>query len=65
MGYGSYSRRPKDNWVAPEHARFARSMERDWVRDDLGRPVNPRKRELVINKKPLVMREREIVEKST
>ena len=40
-------------------------MERDWVRDDLGRPVNPRKRELVINKKPLVMREREIVEKST
>lgn len=65
MGYYGNSRRAKDNWVAPEHARFARSMERDWVRDDFGKPVNPRKRELVIEKKPLVMREQERIEKTS
>jgi hypothetical protein len=48
---------PHDRWVAPEHARFARSMRRDYIRDDLGRPVRPKKRELVVDNRPQVMKQ--------
>jgi hypothetical protein len=48
---------PYDRWVAPEHARFARSMRRDYIRDDFGRPIRPLKRELLVDNRPLVMKE--------
>lgn len=46
----------RNNWVCPEHERFASSMKRDFPRDDLGRPLREYGRELVIDKKPNVMR---------
>lgn len=54
---------PYDRWVAPEHARFARSMRRDYIRDDLGKPIRPLKRELVVDGRPLVMKEAKDISK--
>ncbi len=49
----------RDSWVAPEHGKVARSMKRDYIRDDFGRPVLPKKRELVVDARPQVMKEEE------
>lgn len=49
--------RPKDNWVSPFHARDARAMERDYPRDEYGRPIrDARGRQLLIDKRPVIMR---------
>jgi len=64
--YSSHTPRnpnPHDRWIAPEHARFARSMRRDYVRDDLGKPIRPLKRELVVDNRPLVMKEMKDISK--
>lgn len=53
--------RPKKNgkkpndWVAPEHQKMVRDMERDFPRDDLGRRVEGRERELVIDPRPTLL----------
>jgi hypothetical protein len=39
-----------DSWVAPEHGRFAKTMRRDWYRDDHGRPIKEFGRHLVVEK---------------
>ncbi len=53
------SKRPRqtpDSWVAPEHAKIAMSMERDFPRDDLGRKIDGRQRELVVDPRPNIMK---------
>ena len=42
-------------WVAPEHARIAASMRRDYPRNNKGEPLPGAKRELVVDKRPTVM----------
>lgn len=42
-------------WVAPEHSKVARSMNRDYPRDDWGRPIRECGRELKIDSRPSVM----------
>lgn len=46
---------PADVWVSPFHERFARSMERDYPRDDWGKRIPGKSRELKIDKRPNVM----------
>lgn len=46
---------PNLAWVAPEHARIAASMEADYPRDDFGYPVPEKKKELVLDKRPLIL----------
>lgn len=48
-------RREKDNWTAPEHARLAQDMVRDYPRDDYGRRIPGKSRELILDKRPSVM----------
>jgi hypothetical protein len=46
----------KNSWVAPEHARDASAMTRDYPRDDYGAPIKDnRGREIKIDKRPTIM----------
>lgn len=55
----SYGRRKYNDsaWVAPEHSRDARAMDRDFPRDEYGRKIlDSRGRQLLIDQRPSVMR---------
>lgn len=48
--------RAKNAWTAPEHGKIASAMERDYPRDDWGRPIRDnRGRELKIDIRPTIM----------
>ncbi len=52
--------RPKEdfassNWAAPEHQRVARSMIRDYPRDDWGRRIPNKPKELKVDIRPTSM----------
>ncbi len=48
--------RLNDSWLAPEHARLATDMKRDWPRDDWGRPIRDgRGKLLVLDPRPTIM----------
>lgn len=55
MSYGC--RNHNDSaWIAPEHSRDARGMERDFPRDDYGRKIlDSRGRQLLIDKRPTIL----------
>jgi hypothetical protein len=44
------------SWLAPEHVRLAQDMRRDYPRDELGRRIDGKPRELVLDNRPTVMR---------
>lgn len=46
---------PNDSWVAPEHYRFSRGMRRDYDRDEEGKPIKHRGRNLVVDPRPTIM----------
>jgi len=46
---------PKESWTAPEHKSEARSMRRDYPRDDLGNKIPGKGKELQVDKRPTVM----------
>lgn len=43
------------SWVAPEHARSASGMIRDYPRDEKGQKIEGTERELKIDKRPTIM----------
>lgn len=47
---------PNDVWVSPFHAKYARGMERDYPRDDYGRPIKHLGRVLKVDPRPEIMR---------
>jgi hypothetical protein len=56
--YVPYKRRKKpqpDYWVAPEHWKFARNMDRDYERDHDGRPIRENGKRLVLDPRPEIM----------
>ena len=42
-------------WIAPEHARAALGMRRDYPRDDWGVPLRETGKELVLDPRPQIM----------
>lgn len=44
----------KPSWYAPEHAKVASSMKRDFPRNDKGEAIGTT-RELVVDKRPTIM----------
>lgn len=50
-------KRPNRNaWRAPEHGKLTKDMIRDYPRDDLGRKIEGRERELVADCRPEILR---------
>lgn len=47
--------RPKEIWTAPEHSRVAQAMEKDYPRDDWGRRIPGKPRELRVDPRPTIM----------
>lgn len=48
--------KPSHNWRAPEHMKMTSDMERDFPRDDFGRPLEGSKRDrLVLDPRPKIM----------
>lgn len=47
--------REKDSWIAPEHSRFARSMRKDYPRDERGDPLREHGRRLVLDPRPAIL----------
>lgn len=47
--------RENENWTCPEHGRIAMGMKRDYPRDDYGRRIPGKTRELVIDIRPNIM----------
>lgn len=50
----SRKERKANTWVAPEHARDASAMKRDFDRNDKGEPISKVKH-LVVDKRPTIM----------
>lgn len=44
------------SWLAPEHVRLAQDMRRDYPRDELGRRIEGKPRELVLDPRPTIMK---------
>jgi hypothetical protein len=53
--YRPKEKKKPNNWVAPEHAKGASAMNRDYPRDDFGQRIEGRERELKIDKRPSIM----------
>lgn len=45
----------RESWVAPEHARVAQSMRKDYPRNERGEVIPNTKKELVIDVRPSIM----------
>jgi hypothetical protein len=52
----SKSKKPRECWRAPEHAKMTVDMERDYPKDDRGVRMKDKSRELQIDKRPAIMR---------
>ncbi len=48
---------PKNNWKAPEHSKMTSDMKRDYPRDELGRIIAGRDKELVMDPRPTIMKQ--------
>jgi hypothetical protein len=53
--YEPVKRKREPSWLAPEHVRLAQDMRRDYPRDELGRRVPGKGRELVLDPRPTIM----------
>lgn len=47
---------PKDSWRAPEHSKLTVDMRREYPRDELGRIIPGRPKELVADLRPEIIR---------
>jgi hypothetical protein len=54
--YAPRKRQKHQSWICPEHVRLAQDMRRDYPRDDFGRRIDGKPRELKIDARPTIMK---------